>query len=242
MEEIVCIALFSKPRLESYANLAEHEANFALIARISHKIGILEVIIRNQINSVILRQNEENWWLHLPKEINVIGDFTTMSPTVLISKQSMGFWIEVVKHFKVHNQIFNPSFLDCLDFKRYYHKNKNRFNNTKCLRHYQKTTIILKLLHTLRNRAFHFENLYKYTDKGYPRLNTKISGKPITHINSSRKVLKSKNLQELYIALQPEKIPLFLNDLLESFNPELVNYAEQNTHTEHPLSSGKGSA
>ncbi|BEG57261.1 CAAX protease [Helicobacter sp. NHP21005] len=202
--------LFSLQRLEGYATLHDHENNFALIAAISHKIGILEVIIRNKID-FLLSQRDKNWWQHLPAEIHIVGDVAHTN--TLVSKQSLGFWIKVVEHFKIHNQIFSLDFLHCIDFKRYCHKNKNRFNNTKDLRNYQKATIILRLLHTLRNRAFHFENLYKYTPKGYPRLNTKIG----------------KNNQELYIALQPDRIPVFLNDLLESFHPELVRYADK-TH------------
>ncbi|WP_235853128.1 hypothetical protein [Helicobacter labacensis] len=230
--------LFSIPRLRGYTSLAEHEANFALIGLISHKIGILAVVIRNQIDSVLLEQVGD-WWQDLPPSIKIsgertsfiqseiypgieitlktTGDISHVTPTTLTSKQSMGFWLKVVEYFKIYDKIFNPSFLNALDFKRYYHANKNRFNDTKDLRHHQKAKILLQLLRNLRNRAFHFENLYKYTPKGDPRLSTKITN--------------YKGDQELYVALHPDKIPIFLDDLLRSFAPELVGYA----------SGGKGS-
>ncbi len=56
MQEDTQEKLFSTPRLRGYTSPVEHEANFSLIGRISHKIGILEVVIRNQIDSVLLEK------------------------------------------------------------------------------------------------------------------------------------------------------------------------------------------
>ncbi len=39
--------------LQGYASLATHQSNFALIGKISHKIGILEIIMRNTIDDII---------------------------------------------------------------------------------------------------------------------------------------------------------------------------------------------
>ncbi|WP_233710948.1 hypothetical protein [Helicobacter salomonis] len=219
---------FSTQRLKGYASLQEHEANFTLIASISHKIGILEVVIRNQIDSVLL-DKKGDWWQHLPPNIHITGDPTYKED--LVSKQSLGFWLKVVEHFQIYDQLFDLDFLDRLNFKKYCPKNKNRFGNKTSskprkkahLKRYEKADLILQLLHTLRNRAFHFENLYKYTPKGYPRLSVKITD---DKHHKKNQALQLEKPQELYIALQPDKILLFLNDLLESFNPELANYAE----------------
>ncbi|WP_163499255.1 hypothetical protein [Helicobacter suis] len=209
MEESIQAMFFSTPRLKSYSSCIQHEDNFALIARISPKIGILEIVIRNKIN-IILSEKNRHWWLELSPEIKIKGDIKQLDS--LVSKQSMGFWVKVVEYFKIYDQIFSVDFLDCLDFKKYNEKNKNRFSDRAPLRNYQKATLILQLLHTLRNRTFHFENLYKHTPKGDPRLSAKI---------------KNKKNQELYTALHPDKILLFLNDLLESFHPKLASYAEK---------------
>ncbi|WP_104629672.1 hypothetical protein [Helicobacter bizzozeronii] len=219
--------LFSAKRLGGYASLAEHEANFTLIRHISYKIGILEVVIRNQIDSVLL-EKEGDWWQCLPASIHINGDLTCQEG--LISKQSMGFWLKVVEHFKIYDKVFNLDFLDRLDFKRYYPKNKNRFSHTNHilrknahLKRHEKADLLLQLLRTLRNRAFHFENLYKYTPKGDPRLSVKITADK--HTDKPNQTEQKEKPQELYIALHPDKIVLFLEDLLGSFAPELVSYA-----------------
>ncbi|WP_104708084.1 hypothetical protein [Helicobacter ailurogastricus] len=220
--------LFSAQRLKGYASPKEHEANFTLIASISHKIGILEVVIRNKIDSILL-EKKGDWWQHLPQNIHITGDPTCKED--LVSKQSMGFWLKVVECFKIYDKLFDLDFLDRLNFKRYCSQNKNRFGNKTSLKpckkahlkRYEKADLILQLLHALRNRAFHFENLYKYTPKGYPRLSVKITDDKHRNKNQAPQLEKP---QELYVALQPDKIQLFLDDLLESFNPGLVNYAK----------------
>lgn len=205
-------ALFSQARLDEYANIAQHEANLALIGKISHKIGILEIILRNTIDGIMQRQN--SLWLdnlpsdielELPKEPNPLRD-------KLVSIQSLGFWVRVVEHYKIHNQVFAMDFLNDLDLKKYCAKNKNRFNPNVCLKNYHKAKAILQLFRLIRNRAFHFENLHKITNKGYPRLNIKI---------------QNKYKSNLYIAIEPSKIVDFLNDLIASFDKNLIYYAEK---------------
>ena len=203
--------LFSQARLNGYTSLAEHEANLALIGKISHKIGILEIILRNSVDN--LMQSTNLLWLEslpsdlelkIPKEPNPTRD-------KLVSIQSLGFWVRVVEHYKIHNKIFSQIFLDNLDLQKYYAKNRNRFNRRMWLRNYHKAKAILQLFRLIRNRAFHFENLYKFTDNGYPRLNVKIT---------------NKHKESVYIAIEPSKIITFLDDLIVSFDKDLISYAE----------------
>ena len=203
--------LFSQARLNGYTSLAEHEVNLALIGKISHKIGILEIILRNSVDN--LMQSTNSLWLEslpsdlelkIPKEPNPTRD-------KLVSIQSLGFWVRVVEHYKIHNQIFSQIFLDNLDLQKYYAKNRNRFNRRMWLRNYHKAKAILQLFRLIRNRAFHFENLYKFTNNGYPRLNVKIT---------------NKHKESVYIAIEPSKIITFLDDLIVSFDKDLISYAE----------------
>ncbi|MGX2981640.1 hypothetical protein [Helicobacter sp. 23-1045] len=205
------VKLFSQARLDDYANLAQHEANLALIGRISHKIGILEIILRNKIDNIIQRQNPQ--WLELlpndlelknPKELDSARD-------KVVSSQSLGFWVRVVEHYKIHNRVFDALFLDNLNLKKYYIKNKNRFKPNVCLKKYHKVSVILQLFRLIRNRAFHFENLYKMNKKG-PRLSVKIY---------------NKYNESLIVSIQPNKIMDFLNDLIASFDKDLIYYAEK---------------
>ena len=63
-------------------------------------------------------------------------------------------WLKVAEHYKIYDKLFESDFLDHLDFKRYFQKNKNTFktNHNRLLRHHKA-----------------FENLYKMGN-GYPRL------------------------------------------------------------------------
>lgn len=212
--------LFSQSRLNGYLNTKEHEANLLLISKIAHKIGILEIIIRNRID-FLLCTNDIDWLENLPISLKP-KDLQKQSKDEFISQQNLGFWLKVSDFYKIHDKIFNISFLDTLDFKIYFHKNKNRFANKANFRRYQKARAILELLRIIRNRAFHFENLYKFVgNHRYPRLNTKISS--------------PKAANEIYIAIAPTKIIKFLNDILSSFHKDLVDYAQSQ-------GGGKGSA
>ncbi|EEA8818564.1 hypothetical protein G4F72_001327 [Campylobacter upsaliensis] len=198
--------LFSKNRLQGYADTQEHEQNLYLIAQITHKIGILEIIIRNKIDSLLTSHNPH--WL---EATDFKDDLQKHTRDAIISRQSLGFWVKTADFHNIHAAIFHTGFLETLDFKKYYRKNKNRFNRTMNLRHYHKAKAILLLLRLIRNRAFHFENLYKFVGNGYPRLNIQI-------IN--------KRNEGIYIAILPSKIIDFLNDVLMSFHIDLVYYAE----------------
>ena len=130
--------------------------------------------------------------LELSKEPNLSRD-------KIISVQSLGFWVRVVDYHKIHNQIFTSDFLDNLDFRRYYSRNVNYISDGARLRRYQKAKLLIYLLRNLRNRAFHFENLYKLNSDNQPRLNATLT----------------KNKQKFIINLETAKIQTFLNDLID---------------------------
>lgn len=137
-----------------------------------------------------LENLHSNIELDKPKEPNPSRD-------KIISIQSLGFWVKVVEYYRIHDKIFDWDFLDNLNFKRYYANNANRFKNKANLQNYQKVSLLLLLLRNLRNRAFHFENLYKLNNDNRPRL--------------SAKLYKSK----FAINLETSKIQVFLNDLID---------------------------
>ena len=111
MKPYLCnlLQLFSQSRLSGYTNPQEHEQNLYLIAHIAHKIGILEIIIRNKID-FLLSQKDSQW---LEKIV-----LQNQSRDSIISAQNLGFWLKVVDFYKIHNAIFKAEFLDTLDFKK----------------------------------------------------------------------------------------------------------------------------
>lgn len=204
------IKLFSQARLNGYTSPQEHEENLALIGTISRKIGILEIILRNSIDEIMQAQNPK-WLQSLPQDFELKKDKNEQNPTrdKIISMQSLGFWVRVVEHYKIHNQVFGKDFLDNLDLKKYCAKNPHHFYSTSIMRHH-KVSAIIQLFRLIRNRAFHFENLYKITQNGYPRLNVKI---------------QNKHKEKAYIAIKPSKITVFLDDLITNFDKDLITYA-----------------
>lgn len=190
-------ALFSKGRISSYDSINQHFDNFELIAQISKNLGIAEVLLRNKIDCVMCGLDSAQLD-NLPQNIKLDKPKNELNPThdKLVSIQTLGFWLKVVEYYRIHNQVFSKEFLDNLDFKRYYAKNANRFKNKANLQNYQKVSLLLNLLHNLRNRAFHFENLYKLNNDNKPRLSAKLH--------------KSK----IIINLEVTKIQIFLNDLI----------------------------
>lgn len=191
--------LFSKERLSGYENEREHYANFTLISLIAGRLGILEVILRNHIHKTMCEDNA--LWLEcLPCELNLKTSPKHTQPHELISHQSLGFWLRVVEYYKIHNRLFDREFLDRLDFKLYFSGNKNAMGKKK-LRAYQKVSIFLNLFLTLRNRAFHFENLYKLNEQGKPRLS----------------VFVKNGKEKIIISIETNKIKLFLDDFISYF-------------------------
>lgn len=202
--------LFSSTRLNGYTDAQEHEENLALIGTISHKIGILEIVLRNSVDRLMRDLQGQDWLMSLPSGIEPKGELQAQKRDKFISTQSLGFWVKIVEHYKIHNKIFHNDFLGDLNFKKYYPKNKNRFSRGMYFRDYHKVSAILQLLRLIRNRAFHFENLYKMNEKG-PRLSVKI--------------YNNQNEYAIF-SVQPNKIIHFLNDLITSFDKRLITYGE----------------
>lgn len=146
------------------------------------------------------------WLDNLPSEIEIEKPKNEPNPThnKLVSIQSLGFWVKVAEHYKIEGKIFSKVFLDSLDFKLYYAKNVNKFKSGFKLRRYHKAKLLLHLLRNLRNRAFHFENLYKLNNNNQPRLNACID-------DDSKRTISIINLETT-------KIQMFLNDFIDELS------------------------
>ena len=190
------IDLYSQSRLNGYSSIDEHEQNFQMLDKIASKLGRIEIIIRNRIDRKMSRSNKD-WLFNLPEHIHLDASDETQDHDTLVSRQTFGFWIKVVEHYKIHSCAFNKEFLDNFSFKKYYEKNKERLNK-KELNNYQKAYAILLLTKSIRNRAFHFENLLKILANNRPRLSVKATFK--------------KN--QAIFSIMPNKIIDFLNDIL----------------------------
>lgn len=207
--------LLSQIRLSSYDNdVVKHYDNLKLIGKITPKIATLEIILRNKLDSKLSEQ--DNDWIKNSNDENIKKakieienreKNKILSHHQYLSCMSLGTIIYLIKENKLQNSIMD---LKGINFRNYGENNRNfffekreklRFRNT------HKVDVVLSLLQNLRNRSYHWENILKTTEndgKYYPRLTTKIKN---THIG-----------------LNPQKIDLFLSDLIKTFNEELLEY------------------
>lgn len=100
--------LFSKERLQSYKNSQEHFDNFYFVGRISPKIGLLEVIIRNKIDKILSQSNAR--WIYSHKDL-LSDDILALQKHQIISKQNLGFWVKIADFYGIHTQIFDKDFI-----------------------------------------------------------------------------------------------------------------------------------
>ena len=130
---------------------------------------------------------------------------------LFVSKQTFGFWTKVIDEAKIHNDIVN---LDKLDFKKY-----SKFNRKNKLLNYQKVKILYDLAVKIRNRAFHFENLYKLNDDQTPRISTRV-GKTLVGIDPQmlEDFINGGKLRDKLDDKMKEKVDVSYKEIMEHVN------------------------
>ncbi|EPV5507726.1 hypothetical protein ACV7FS_001704 [Campylobacter jejuni] len=207
--------LLSQIRLSSYNDdIVKHYDNLKFVGKITPKIATLEIILRNKLDNK-LSEKDSNWIKNsndenikkAKDEIEYREKNRNLSHHQYLSRMSLGAIIHLIKENKLQNSIMD---LKNINFRNYNQHNRNFFfeNGIKLrFRNTHKVDIVLSLLQNLRNRSYHWENILKTTEKNgkhYPRLTTKI--------------------ENTHIGLNPQKIDLFLSDLIKTFNEEILEY------------------
>ncbi|WP_394989612.1 hypothetical protein [uncultured Helicobacter sp.] len=215
MVDNVFINLLSKERLRSYDyDISKHYENLKLVGKITPKIATLEIILRNKLDQKLSESNRH--WIEESNDENVINarekiaqreHTQNLSHHQYLSRMNLGNVIYLIKENKIQNFMMN---LDTINFKNYDQSNRNFFLRNDKKRNFgniHKVDIVLSLLHNIRNRSYHWENILKTTEKNrksYPRLTTKLEG---THIG-----------------INPRNIEMFLDDLIKVFDGEFLKY------------------
>ena len=131
---------------------------------------------------------------------NKVAQILQISNDDFISNQTLGFWCSEIEKHKIHNALVN---LAHIDFKKY-----STFNKKDKMRNYQKVKVAYSLFVNIRNRAFHFENLYKRNANGTSRLSTcQVFGKV-----------------KVGVGIDSDKMESFLDDMINAFDSELKGY------------------
>lgn len=202
------VAILSLERLESYeGDLQKHFENLKLAQRIVKRLSILEIYLRNKLDYCLKRLVGEEW-IKSEIALSIIkerGNISILQSHQILSSLMLGELLKLINIYKVEHYMFD---LKDMDFRKYHWKNRNffyigerksRFSNV------EKVNTALNLMRTIRNRAFHWENLLKTrTIKGviFPR---------ITH--------SEKNST---LGIMPDKILVFLDDLISTIDNEVI--------------------
>ncbi|GAA8390365.1 CAAX protease [Helicobacter pylori] len=202
--------ILSKERLAAYDSLEQYKENLKLISFITPKISNLEIYLRNALDHCLTQMKGSEWVFNesaltpLIKELKEKKKEITHS--LILSKMSLGAVIKLIFCYKLEGVVLD---LRAYRFRAYYHENKDTLlikGKKRLLYNYIKAHIALNLLWTIRNRAYHWENLLKIQPNKRPRITTSFSG-------------KTKNIpmdRILVIGIEPNKITLFLDDLIKS--------------------------
>ncbi|QEF26622.1 CAAX protease [Helicobacter pylori] len=202
--------ILSKERLAAYDSLEQYKENLKLIASITPKISNLEIYLRNALDHCLTQIKGSEWVFNESALTDLIKELKEkkkeITHSLILSKMSLGAVIRLIFCYKLEGVVLD---LRAHRLRAYYHENKDTLlikGKKRLLYNYIKAHIALNLLWTIRNRAYHWENLLKIQPNKRPRITTSFSGKteniPMDRI--------------LVIGVEPNKITLFLDDLIKS--------------------------
>ncbi|WQX78165.1 CAAX protease [Helicobacter pylori] len=202
--------ILSEERLAAYDSLEQYKENLKLISFITPKISNLEIYLRNALDYCLTQIKGSDWVFNENSLTDLINDQKEkkkeITHSLILSKMSLGAVIRLIFCYKLEGIILD---LRAYRFMAYYHENKDTLlikNRKQNLSNYAKAHIALNLLWTIRNRAYHWENLLKIQPNKRPRITTSFSE-------------KTENIpmdKILVIGVEPNKITLFLDDLIKS--------------------------
>ncbi|QQW64895.1 CAAX protease [Helicobacter pylori] len=202
--------ILSKERLAAYDSLEQYKENLKLIASITPKISNLEIYLRNALDHCLTQIKGSEWVFNESALTDLIKELKEkkkeITHSLILSKMSLGAVVRLIFCYTLEGVILD---LRAYRLRAYYHENKDTLlikGKKRLLYNYIKAHIALNLLWTIRNRAYHWENLLKIQPNNRPRITTSFSG-------------KTKNIpmdRILVIGVEPNKITLFLDDLIKS--------------------------
>ncbi|GAA9483856.1 hypothetical protein HpHA297_03610 [Helicobacter pylori] len=228
--------ILSRERLDTYDSLEQYKENLKLISFITPKISSLEIYLRNALDYCLTQIKGSDWVFSEDSLTNLMNEQKEkkkeITHSLILSKMSLGAVIKLIFCYKLEGVILD---LKRINFKSYYPNNKNALfinnkknplfinnkknplfiNNKKNpLSSASKVHIALNLLWTIRNRAYHWENLLK----------TKPNNRPLITTYSTGLKDNDRAKMPINISVEPSKIVLFLDDLIKSIgNKDLEN-------------------
>ncbi len=201
--------ILSEERLAAYDNLEQYKENLKLISFITPKISSLEIYLRNALDYCLTQIKGSDWVFSENSLTNLINEQKEkkkeITHSLILSKMSLGAVIKLIFCYKLEGVVRD---LRAYRFRAYYHENKDTLlikNRKQNLSNYAKAHIALNLLWTIRNRAYHWENLLKLRANNRPRITTRFI-----------RELEKPTSKSFNFGIMPNKIVSFLDDLIKS--------------------------
>ncbi|WP_459110655.1 CAAX protease [Helicobacter pylori] len=201
--------ILSKERLDTYNSLEQYKENLKLISFITPKISSLKIYLRNALDYCLTRIKGSDWVFSEDSLTNLINEQKEkkkeITHSLILSKMSLGAVIRLIFCYKLEGIILD---LRTYSLKAYYKDNKDTLlikGRKQHLSNYAKAYIALNLLWTIRNRAYHWENLLKLRANNRPRITTRFI-----------RELEKPTSKSFNFGIMPNKIVSFLDDLIKS--------------------------
>ncbi len=176
---------------------------------ITPKISNLEIYLRNALDYCLTQNKGSEWVLDENSLIPLINELKEkkkeISHSLVLSKMSLGAVIKLIFFYKLEKSVLD---LQQWSFKKYYKDNRDVLlirGKKQGLYNYVKVHIALNLLWTIRNRAYHWENLLKIKPNNRPRITTRFI-----------RELEKPTSKSFNFGIMPNKIVSFLDDLIKS--------------------------
>lgn len=203
--------ILSKERLGGYDNnLQKHNENLALAMEVGKRVSILEIYLRNKLDYCLKQMIGEDW-IKREKSLSLITlkshkNIDELTQNQILSALMLGEVVDLIRAYEIETMMFD---LKKIRFKKYHWSNRDFCiidGRKSHISDVDKNIAVLNLLRTIRNRAFHWENLLKTREiKGriFPR---------ITHRENGT-----------IFGVMPEMILVFLDDLIDTIGNEEIN-------------------
>ncbi|GAA8511920.1 hypothetical protein HpBT260_14540 [Helicobacter pylori] len=180
-----------------------------LISFITPKISSLEIYLRNALDYCLTQIKGSDWVFSENSLTDLINEQKKKEIThsLILSKMSLGAVIKLIFCYKLEGVALD---LRAYSLKAYYKDNKDTLTllikgRKQHLSNYAKAYIALNLLWTIRNRAYHWENLLKLRANNRPRITTRFI-----------RELEKPTSKSFNFGIMPNKIVSFLDDLIKS--------------------------
>lgn len=160
------VKLFSSTRLGSYPSLGSHFENIVFIQKITPKLLLIELMLRNSIDTMMQEHfGNKDWFTHILTQ-EELEDKANLTHDQIISRLSFGTWTLCLRSITPSNIQSSFINLEAINLEQYATKYQKMSIFTQ-------TKLVFEIVRKIRNRAFHIERI-KDVEIGFGRARYRI--------------------------------------------------------------------